>query len=247
MTVCIVTGSTDRDWVRALASLPRRGVGAIAVRLDDSYVGDGETDRRARRPRRGPARPGRIRHHPVPGACRRRHPGQAPGRRVRERAGCPGCLRVRGSFSRVRAGCRPACCWSCCSAWAGRPGGRLAEADGFPGSGRLVGLLLGSLLALGPRAWPDLPISAIVGAGIVMWAVGGEYFAVLSQGDSADALRGDASLVPAPASPRHARRAHTLRRRAGHPDVDDRFDRRLAMYRHHRAWRRSLWSARCCS
>src|SRR5207245_5738821 len=27
MTLCIVTGSTDRDWVRALASLRRRGVG----------------------------------------------------------------------------------------------------------------------------------------------------------------------------------------------------------------------------
>jgi uncharacterized protein (DUF58 family) len=33
-TVCIVTGSTARDWVRPLASLPRRGVGVIAVLLD---------------------------------------------------------------------------------------------------------------------------------------------------------------------------------------------------------------------
>jgi uncharacterized protein (DUF58 family) len=33
-TVCIVTGSTSRDWVRPLASLPRRGVGVIAVLLD---------------------------------------------------------------------------------------------------------------------------------------------------------------------------------------------------------------------
>ena len=40
MTVCIVTGSTRRDWVRPLASLPRRGVGAIAVLLDlDSFAG----------------------------------------------------------------------------------------------------------------------------------------------------------------------------------------------------------------
>jgi uncharacterized protein (DUF58 family) len=34
MTLCIVTGSTDRDWVRALASLRRRGVGSIVVLLD---------------------------------------------------------------------------------------------------------------------------------------------------------------------------------------------------------------------
>ena len=39
MTVCIVTGSPRRDWVRPLATLPRRGVGAIAVLLDlDSFA-----------------------------------------------------------------------------------------------------------------------------------------------------------------------------------------------------------------
>ena len=40
MTLCIVTGSTDREWVRALASLRRRGVGTVVVLLDrDSFVG----------------------------------------------------------------------------------------------------------------------------------------------------------------------------------------------------------------
>jgi len=40
MTLCIVTGSTDREWVRALASLRRRGVGTVVVLLDrESYVG----------------------------------------------------------------------------------------------------------------------------------------------------------------------------------------------------------------
>jgi uncharacterized protein (DUF58 family) len=34
MTLCIVTGSTDREWVRALASLRRRGIGTIVVLLD---------------------------------------------------------------------------------------------------------------------------------------------------------------------------------------------------------------------
>ncbi|MGH2488356.1 MAG: hypothetical protein ACRDFR_01885, partial [Candidatus Limnocylindria bacterium] len=39
MTVCIVTGSTQRDWVRPLSGLARRGVGAIAVLLDlDSFA-----------------------------------------------------------------------------------------------------------------------------------------------------------------------------------------------------------------
>jgi uncharacterized protein (DUF58 family) len=40
MTLCIVTGSTDREWVRALASLRRRGVGTVVVLLDRaSFVG----------------------------------------------------------------------------------------------------------------------------------------------------------------------------------------------------------------
>jgi uncharacterized protein (DUF58 family) len=46
MTICIVTGSTDREWVRALASLRRRGVGSVVVLLDRaSFVGrdDGES------------------------------------------------------------------------------------------------------------------------------------------------------------------------------------------------------------
>lgn len=34
MTLCIVTGSTDREWVRATASLRRRGVGTVVVLLD---------------------------------------------------------------------------------------------------------------------------------------------------------------------------------------------------------------------
>jgi uncharacterized protein (DUF58 family) len=38
-TVCIVTGSTARDWVRPLATLPRRGVGVIAVLLDLATFG----------------------------------------------------------------------------------------------------------------------------------------------------------------------------------------------------------------
>ena len=49
MTLCIVTGSTDREWVRALASLRRRGVGTVVVLLDrNSYVG--RTDDEARVP-----------------------------------------------------------------------------------------------------------------------------------------------------------------------------------------------------
>jgi hypothetical protein len=34
MTLCLITGSTDREWVRALASLRRRGVGTVAVLID---------------------------------------------------------------------------------------------------------------------------------------------------------------------------------------------------------------------
>jgi uncharacterized protein (DUF58 family) len=40
MTVCIVTGSTDRTWVRALSALRRRGVAALVILLDrSSYIG----------------------------------------------------------------------------------------------------------------------------------------------------------------------------------------------------------------
>ncbi|HVM24033.1 MAG TPA: DUF58 domain-containing protein [Candidatus Limnocylindrales bacterium] len=46
MTVCIVTGSTDRTWVRALSALRRRGVAALVILLDRaSYIGVDPDDR----------------------------------------------------------------------------------------------------------------------------------------------------------------------------------------------------------
>ena len=40
MTLCIITGSTDRAWVRSLSVLRRRGVAALAILLDRvSYIG----------------------------------------------------------------------------------------------------------------------------------------------------------------------------------------------------------------
>jgi hypothetical protein len=40
MTLCIITGSTDRTWVRGLAALRRRGVAALVILLDrSSYIG----------------------------------------------------------------------------------------------------------------------------------------------------------------------------------------------------------------
>ena len=40
MTLCIVTGSTDRAWVRGLAALRRRGIAALVILLDrSSYIG----------------------------------------------------------------------------------------------------------------------------------------------------------------------------------------------------------------
>lgn len=48
MTLCIVTGSTDRTWIRALASLRRRGVGVVVVLLDRaSFAGRDDDDSRA--------------------------------------------------------------------------------------------------------------------------------------------------------------------------------------------------------
>ncbi len=40
MTLCVITGSTDRTWVRNLSSLRRRGVAALAIVLDRaSFIG----------------------------------------------------------------------------------------------------------------------------------------------------------------------------------------------------------------
>jgi uncharacterized protein (DUF58 family) len=40
MTLCIITGSTDRTWVRALSALRRRGVAALVILLDrSSFIG----------------------------------------------------------------------------------------------------------------------------------------------------------------------------------------------------------------
>jgi uncharacterized protein (DUF58 family) len=40
MTLCVVTGSTDRTWVRAMAALRRRGVAALVILLDrSSWIG----------------------------------------------------------------------------------------------------------------------------------------------------------------------------------------------------------------
>lgn len=48
MTLCIVTGSTRREWVRALSGLRRRGVGSIVVLLDRaSFVGRDDEESRA--------------------------------------------------------------------------------------------------------------------------------------------------------------------------------------------------------
>jgi uncharacterized protein (DUF58 family) len=48
MTLCIITGSTDREWVRALASLRRRGVGSMVVLIDRfSFVGRDDDESRA--------------------------------------------------------------------------------------------------------------------------------------------------------------------------------------------------------
>ncbi|HSI99440.1 MAG TPA: DUF58 domain-containing protein [Patescibacteria group bacterium] len=40
MTLCIITGSTDRTWVRGLSALRRRGVAALVILIDRaSYIG----------------------------------------------------------------------------------------------------------------------------------------------------------------------------------------------------------------
>jgi hypothetical protein len=40
VTLCIITGSTDRTWVRGLSALRRRGVSALVILLDRaSYIG----------------------------------------------------------------------------------------------------------------------------------------------------------------------------------------------------------------
>ena len=48
MTLCIITGSTDRTWVRSLAALRRRGVAALAILLDRSSFISSDVDDAAR-------------------------------------------------------------------------------------------------------------------------------------------------------------------------------------------------------
>ncbi len=56
MTLCLITGSTDRTWVRGLSALRRRGVAALVILLDrSSYIGV-EADDHAR------AELGAVRH-----------------------------------------------------------------------------------------------------------------------------------------------------------------------------------------
>ena len=48
MTLCLITGSTDRTWVRALSVLRRRGVGALVILLDRSSYISAEPDEASR-------------------------------------------------------------------------------------------------------------------------------------------------------------------------------------------------------
>jgi uncharacterized protein (DUF58 family) len=48
MTICIITGSTDREWVRPLAALRRRGVSSLAILFDRaSFAGRADDESRA--------------------------------------------------------------------------------------------------------------------------------------------------------------------------------------------------------
>jgi transglutaminase-like putative cysteine protease len=79
-----------------------------------------------------------------------------------------------------------------CVCWSVQRTGWLEQAD-FLVAAAFFALLLGALLGLSSlTVVAVLPISAIVGAGIVLWAVGGEYFTELSQGDRLASLRGEA-------------------------------------------------------
>jgi len=48
MTLCIITGSTDRTWVRAIAGLRRRGVASLVILLDRASYGGSEPDEQSR-------------------------------------------------------------------------------------------------------------------------------------------------------------------------------------------------------
>jgi uncharacterized protein (DUF58 family) len=48
MTLCLITGSTDRTWVRGLSALRRRGVAALVILLDRASWAGAEPDEGAR-------------------------------------------------------------------------------------------------------------------------------------------------------------------------------------------------------
>ena len=67
MTICIITGSTDREWVRPLAALRRRGISSLAVLFDRaSFAGrdDSQSEAALSAVRHGLAEYG-VAHHVV--------------------------------------------------------------------------------------------------------------------------------------------------------------------------------------
>ena len=188
MTLCIITGSTDRTWVRGLSVLRRRGVGALVILLDrSSFIGvDPDDQSRAelaavrhalaeygvehRLVRRGDdiadahRRPGA---RPVPELARA---PPLPARRLAQPRSCWQSWRSRWrGRSRARSGS---------SSWTSSPRWRCGRSS----SAR------SSACSAARSSWA-LPLGAIVGTGVVLWTVGGEYFPALDQAGRLLALR----------------------------------------------------------
>ena len=178
MTLCIVTGSTQRDWVRALAGLRRRGVGTVVVLLDRASFVNRDDDDESR------AELGAVRHA--------LNEYDIEHHLVRAGDGLAEALGARSACmpESVRRYLHPREGWLSLAlllvmllalTWSVQAAGWLEQLE-FLMPVAFYAALAGAVLALlSLSVAVTLPVGALLGAGVVLWTVGGEYFTELGQ------------------------------------------------------------------
>ena len=173
MTLCLITGSTDRTWIRGLSVLRRRGVGALVILLDRSSYVSAEPDEHAppsppRSGMRSPSTASSIASSSAPTTSPRRSVGgRARVSDLRERLRYPRAGWISLPLLGVMA---LALAWSVQgAAWLEQLDFLVPVALFAVVAGGLLGMLRTSIV------W-TLPVGALIGTAVVLWTIGGEYF-----------------------------------------------------------------------
>ena len=184
MTLCIVTGSTDRTWVRGLSVLRRRGVGALVILLDrSSYISD-EPDDQSR------AELAAVRHALSEYGVEQRLVRR--GDDIAEALGGPGARPCLSSPSACATHGPAGSASSCLGSWRSRSRGRSRARSGstrWTSSSRWrcpPSSPVRSSACCGDRSCGPCRSARSIGTGIVLWTVGGEYLHRPRPGGSAD-------------------------------------------------------------